>query len=75
MIKKKKKSKNLEKEVMTLRVEFNKLNNNLKSSQVLETILSNQRPYSDKSRVGYKNVHFEEGSSSMMKEREQKSYA
>jgi hypothetical protein len=60
---------------MTLRVEVNKLNNNLKSSQVLENILNNQRPYSDKSRLGYKNVHFEEGSSSMTKATEEMSYA
>jgi hypothetical protein len=59
---------------VTLRVEFNKLSKNLKISQVLENVLNNQRPYSDKSRLGYKNVHFEEGSSSVMKEIEQKSY-
>jgi hypothetical protein len=60
---------------VTLRVEVNKLNKKLKSSQVLENILNSQRPYSDKYGLGYKNVHFEEGSSSMTKEIEQKSYA
>jgi hypothetical protein len=35
---------------------------------VLENILNSQRPYSEKYGLGYKNVHFEEGSSSMMKE-------
>jgi hypothetical protein len=75
MIKKEKECEKLEKEIMTLRVEVNKLSKNLKSSQVLENILHSQRPYSDKSRLGYKNVHFEEGSSSMMKATEQMSYA
>jgi hypothetical protein len=51
-------SENLESEIVTLRVEVNKLRNNLKSSQVIENILNSQRPYSDKSRLGYKNVHF-----------------
>jgi hypothetical protein len=75
MIKKEKECEKLEKEIMTLRVEVNKLNKNLKSSQVLENILNSQRPYSDKYGLGYKNVHFEEGSSSMTKETKQKSYA
>jgi hypothetical protein len=75
MIKKEKECEKLEKEIVTLRVEVNKLNKNLKISQVLENILNSQRPYSDKSGLGYKNVHFEEGSSSMTKEIEQKSYA
>jgi hypothetical protein len=60
-IKKEKECEKLEKEVVTLRVEFNKIRKNLKSSQVLENILKSQTPYSDKSRLGYKNVHFEEG--------------
>ena len=51
-----------------------KIYKNLKSSQVLENILNSQRPYSDKYGLGYKNVHFEEGSISMMKEKNQKSY-
>jgi hypothetical protein len=68
MIKKEKECEKLEKEIMTLRVEVNKLNKNLKSSQVLENILNSQRPYNDKSGLGYKNVHFEEGSSSMKKQ-------
>jgi hypothetical protein len=75
MIKKEKECENLEKEIVTLRVEVNKLNKNLKISQVLENILNSQRPYSDKFGLGYKNVHFEEGSSSMTKETKQKSYA
>jgi hypothetical protein len=75
MIMKEKECEKLEKEIMTLRVEVNKLSKKLKSSQVLENILNNQSPYNEKSRQGYKNVHFEEGSSSMMKEIEQKSYA
>jgi hypothetical protein len=74
-IKKEKECEKLEKEVVTLRVEFNKIRKNLKSSQVLENILKSQTPYNDKSRLGYKNVHFEEGSSSMMKGTKQKSYA
>jgi hypothetical protein len=75
MVNKEKECENLENEVMTLRVEFNKLNNNLKISQVLESILDSQRPYSEKYGLGYKNVHFEEGSISMTKETKQKSYA
>ena len=67
MIKKEKKCEKLEKKVVTLRVEFNKLRKNLKISQVLENILNSQRPYNDKFELGYKNVHFEEGSSSMKK--------
>jgi signal transduction histidine kinase len=75
MIKKEKESEKLEKEIMILRVEFNKIITNLKIYQVLENILDNQRPYSDKSGLGYKNVHFEEHSSSIMKATEKKSYA
>ena len=41
---------------------------------MLENIINNQRTYSDKFGLGYKNVHFEEGSSSMKKETKQKSY-
>jgi hypothetical protein len=52
---------------MTLRVEFNKLRKNLKISQVLVNILNSQTPYSEKYGLGYKNFHFEEGSSSMTK--------
>jgi hypothetical protein len=58
-----------------LRVEVNKLSKNLKSSQVLENFLDGQRPYNDKYGLGYKNIHFEEGSSSMTKAIERKSYA
>jgi hypothetical protein len=53
---------------VSLRVEVNKLNKNLKISQVLEDILNSQRPCSDKSGLGYKKIHFEKGSSSMTKE-------
>jgi hypothetical protein len=60
---------------VTLRVEVNKLNKNLKISQVLENILNSQRPYNDKSGLRYMNVHFEEGSSSMKKAIKEKSYA
>jgi hypothetical protein len=60
---------------VTLRFEVNKVKKNLKISQVLENILNNQRPYSEKSKQGYKNVHYEKGSSSMTKETKQKSYA
>jgi hypothetical protein len=60
---------------MTLRVEVKNLNKNLKSSQVLENILHSQRPYSEKSILGYKNVHIEEGLSSMTKATKQRSYA
>jgi hypothetical protein len=49
MIKIEKECENLEKEIVKLRIKFNKLSKNLKSSQVLENILNNQRPYSDKS--------------------------
>jgi hypothetical protein len=68
MIKKETECENIDKEVVTLRFDVNKLINNLKISQVLENILNSQRPYSDKSGLGYKNVHFEESSSSMEKE-------
>ena len=74
MINKEKECENLEKEFLTLRVEVNKLSKNLESSEVLENILNNQKPYNDKSRLGYKNVHFEEGSSSMMKATEERSH-
>jgi hypothetical protein len=57
---------------MTLRVEVNKLSRNLKISRVLENILNSQRSYSEKFELGYKNVHFEESSSSMTKEKDQK---
>jgi hypothetical protein len=56
-------------------VEVNELNKNLKISQALEDILNSQRPCYDKSRLGYKKVHFEKGSSYMMKKVEEKSYA
>jgi hypothetical protein len=59
MINKEKECEKLEKEIVTLRIQVNKLSKNLKSSQVLENILNGERPYSDKSRLGYKNVHFE----------------
>jgi hypothetical protein len=59
---------------VTLRFEANKIRKNLKGSQVLENILNSQRPYSEKFGLGYKNVHFEEGSSSMMKETKQNNY-
>jgi hypothetical protein len=75
IIKKLKECEKLKKEIVTLRIQVNKLNKNLKSSQVLENILNSQRPYSDKSILGYKNVHLEEGSSSMMKETKGRSYA
>jgi hypothetical protein len=71
VIKKENECDNLEKEVMTLRFEVNKIKTNLKSSQVLENILKSQRPYNDKSGLGYKKVHFEEGSNFVMKEIEQ----
>ena len=74
MMKKEKECEKLEKEIVTLRVEVNKLNKNLKIYQVLEKILNSQRPSSDKYGLRYKNVHFEESSSSMMKETKQKSY-
>jgi hypothetical protein len=60
---------------MTLRDEVNKLGKNLKSSQMLESIFNSQNPYIDKYGLRYNNGHFEEGSSSMMKEAEQMSYA
>ena len=60
MIKKENECENLEEKVVSLRVEVNKINKNLKISQVLENILNSQRPYSDKSGLGYKNVHFQE---------------
>ena len=60
---------------MTLRFEVNKHTKNLKSYQVLENILNIQRPYNGKSGLGYKNVHFEEGSNSMKRGTKQKSYA
>jgi phosphosulfolactate synthase (CoM biosynthesis protein A) len=55
-----------------MRVEVNKINKNLKISQMLENILNNQSPYSDKFGLGYKNVNLEEGSSSMMKEKKKR---
>jgi hypothetical protein len=64
MIKKEKECEKLENEIVTLRVEFNILKKNLKISQVLENILNNSRPYNKKYGLGYKNLHFEEGSSS-----------
>jgi hypothetical protein len=73
MINKEKECDNLEEEVMSLRVKFNKLKKNLKISQVLEDILNNQRKCSDKYGLGYKQIHFEKGSRSKMKETEQKS--
>ena len=69
MINKEKECEKLEKEIVTLIFEVNKISKNLKFSQVLENILNSQIPYSDKYGLGYKNVHFEEGSSSMMKGR------
>jgi hypothetical protein len=74
MIKKENECENLEEEVMLLRFEVNKLITNLKIYQVLENILNSQRPHSEKSGLGYKNVDFEEGSRSMMKETKQKTY-
>ena len=74
MIKKENEYENLKKEVVTLRIEVNNIMKNLKSSQMLENILNSQRPYSDKSGLGYKNVHFEKDSRSMTKETKQRSY-
>ena len=68
MIKKEKECEKLEEEVVSLRVQVNKLNKNLKSSQVLEYILNCYRTCSDKSRIRYRQIHFEKGSRSMMKE-------
>jgi hypothetical protein len=53
MMKKEEDCEKLEEEVITLRVEVDKLNKNLKSSQVLEDILSCQRSLSDKAGFGY----------------------
>jgi hypothetical protein len=75
MIKKEKECEKIEKEIMKLRIEFNKINNILNISQVLENILDNQRPYSDKSGLRYMNFHFKEGLRSMTKETQKKSYA
>ena len=54
MIKKEKECEKLEKEIATLRVEVNKLNKNLKISQVVEDIINSQRSCYDKSGRGYK---------------------
>jgi hypothetical protein len=51
MTKKENECENLEEEVVSLRVEVNNLNKNLKSSQVLENIPNSQRPYNYKSRL------------------------
>jgi hypothetical protein len=53
MMKKEEDCENLEEEVVSLRVEVDKLNKNLKSSQVLEDILSYQRSPFNKSGLGY----------------------
>jgi hypothetical protein len=58
MIKKEKECEKIEKEIVTLRVEVNNISKNLKKSQLLENILNIEIPYSDKSGLGYKNVHF-----------------
>jgi hypothetical protein len=53
MMKKEEYCEKLEEEVITLRVEVVKLNKNLKSSQVLEDILSCQRSPFNKAGLGY----------------------
>jgi hypothetical protein len=53
MMKKEEDCEKLEEEVVTLRVEVDKLNKNLKSSQVLEDIISCQRSPFNKTGLGY----------------------
>jgi len=45
------------------------------STKTLGKIIHNQRPYYDRSRLGYNHMQTEKGSISMMKEIEKKSYA
>jgi hypothetical protein len=71
MINKEEYCEKLEEEVVSLRVEINKLNKNLKISQVLEDIINSQSPCYDKFGLGYKKIVFEKDSSSMTKEQQQ----
>jgi hypothetical protein len=71
---KKKINESLEAEIVSLRKELQKkdvqqnLGNNTK---ILDEIINSQRPCYDKSGLGYKQIHTEKGSSSMMTEKKQ----
>jgi hypothetical protein len=74
---KEKMKERLEAEIVSLRKELQKKDMQQNNTKILDEIINIQRPYYDKSGLGYKQMHTEKGSSSMMteKEEEKKSYA
>jgi predicted acetyltransferase len=67
----------LEVEIVTLRKELQKKKMQHNNTKILDEIIIIQRPYYENSRLGYKQIHTENGSSPMTtkKEAEQRSYA
>jgi hypothetical protein len=65
----------LEAEAITLRKYLQKKDMQQDSTKTLDKIINNQRPYYDRSGLGYNQMQTEKGSSSMMKATKQKSYA
>jgi hypothetical protein len=57
----------LEAEVVTLRKDLQKKDMQQNSTKTLDNIINNQRPYYDRSRLGYNQMQTEKGSSSMTK--------
>jgi hypothetical protein len=64
----------LEAETITLRKDLQKNDMQQDSTKTLDNIIKNQRPYHDRSRLGYNQMHIDKGSSSMTKATKQKSY-
>jgi hypothetical protein len=74
LAKKEKMIERLEAEADTLRKDLQKKDIHQDSTKTLDKIINNQRPYYDKSILGYNQMQTEKGSSSMKKATEQKSY-
>jgi hypothetical protein len=58
----------LEAEAINLREYLQKKDMQQDSTKTLDNIINNQRPYHDKSRLGYNQMQTEKGLSSMTKE-------
>jgi hypothetical protein len=60
----------LEGKIVSLRKELQKKDMQKNNTKILDEIIIIQRPYYDNSRIGYKQMHIEKGSSSMTTEKE-----
>jgi hypothetical protein len=74
---KEKEKESLEIEIVSLRKEIQKRDMQQNNTKILDEIISAQRPYHDRSGLGYNQKHTEKGSISMTtkEEAEQKTYA